>query len=779
MAATAHPDELYGLLPADLRLIDSEQGGPLRELLALIQREADLVRGSIEDSWDDRFIETCADWVIPYIGDLVSNRTLYDARRAGGQDTATAVMTDLQGAAPGGTLRPPVALDARSDVAKTISYRRRKGTPAMLEELARDVTGWPAHLVELFELCGWTQHREHVRPQGALPDLRAPERCDRIGGAFDEAVRCPDVRVVAQDEGRPELRGVAIFLWRIAALPLVDVPAPPVTGMPAWRRHASPLGADQPLFCHRRREEDEAARATELDVPAPIRPSLWHADLVRHAALPAPPLDHTELYGMFTGVRNVAAEPFGDASLFLLHDRAPVHAAEVVCRRLDPWPAARPTGLVIGVDVTNGRLALGTGFDETKAVDVLLHHGAAAELGGGTYDRRRWLVRERAGLQRLRVKADNTVDAGAPPPTHTSVADALTTWASLAFDREDCVIEILDSRTYDLPAAIALRNDRELVLEAADGERPLLRCEPGGLTVDVDAPPPGATERDGALTLSGVIVTGNVTVTGDLGLLRLLHATLVPGRGLVDGPNPGDAAQPAALLPSIEVAGTDGAGAVINRKLELQLAFSVCGPILAGDQCAGILALDSIVDGLEVDPAAGLAIGAAAPAVGPPLDLERSTVLGAARALRLSASETVIAGTAFAQRTQEGCVRFSYMGPDSRTPRRFRCQPDLVVRDALATALARDPTMSQADQDALKVEVRGGVVAQWHERRYGRPAYGQLRLSCPQGIRTGAQDGSEMGALCHVKQPQREANLRLRLDEYLPFGLDAGPVYLT
>ena len=63
--------------------------------------------------------------------------------------------------------------------------------------------------------------------------------------------------------------------------------------------------------------------------------------------------------------------------------------------------------------------------------------------------------------------------------------------------------------------------------------------------------------------------------------------------------------------------------------------------------------------------------------------------------------------------------------------------------------------------------------------RYGQPAFAQLRLSCPVEIRTGAEDGSEMGAFCHLKQPQRESNLRVRLKEYLPFGLDPAVVYVT
>ena len=36
-----------------------------------------------------------------------------------------------------------------------------------------------------------------------------------------------------------------------------------------------------------------------------------------------------------------------------------------------------------------------------------------------------------------------------------------------------------------------------------------------------------------------------------------------------------------------------------------------------------------------------------------------------------------------------------------------------------------------------------------------------------------------MGVFCTLKQPQREANLRIRLNEYLPVGLEAGIIYVT
>jgi hypothetical protein len=36
-----------------------------------------------------------------------------------------------------------------------------------------------------------------------------------------------------------------------------------------------------------------------------------------------------------------------------------------------------------------------------------------------------------------------------------------------------------------------------------------------------------------------------------------------------------------------------------------------------------------------------------------------------------------------------------------------------------------------------------------------------------------------MGVYHHLHQPQRETNLRVRLDEYLRFGLEAGISYAT
>ena len=261
---------------------------------------------------------------------------------------------------------------------------------------------------------------------------------------------------------------------------------------------------------------------------------------------------------------------------------------------------------------------------------------------------------------------------------------------------------------------------------------------------------------------------GHVHVTGDLGRLRLLHATLVPGRSLDEDGNP------ASTQPSI-VADAGPVATPLNAQLRVEIAFSISGAIFVPEYGAGIWVLDSIVDSAA---AAGQAIGSAA-VRGPALTTERSTFFGELWLRQLQMSECIATGRIDVSRTQEGCVRFSYVVPGSRTPRRYRCQPDLAAAAAVAKAVERNPALTPAQRAQIRASVETSLVPSFTSVRYGRPEYAQLRLSAPLEIRTGAEDGSEMGAFCNLKQPQRESNLRLRLQEYLPFGLEPGIIYAT
>src|SRR6516162_763425 len=128
-----YADKLWNLLPAVYRSQDTDAygtNGPLREMVNRIGAQAAILRRSVDRLWEDQSIETCDDWVIPYIADLL----------------ATNLVASLD------------ARGQRLDVANTIYYRRRKGTVALLEQLAADVTGYDACVIEFFRRLGRTRH---------------------------------------------------------------------------------------------------------------------------------------------------------------------------------------------------------------------------------------------------------------------------------------------------------------------------------------------------------------------------------------------------------------------------------------------------------------------------------------------------------------------------------------------------------------------------------------------------------------------------------------------
>ena len=107
------------------------------------------------------------------------------------------------------------------------------------------------------------------------------------------------------------------------------------------------------------------------------------------------------------------------------------------------------------------------------------------------------------------------------------------------------------------------------------------------------------------------------------------------------------------------------------------------------------------------------------------------------------------------------------MPPGSRTPRRYHCQPDLAL-DALREKLRRKPTADEAEGETERLRPRFDAV------RYGLPVYARLSDDCAEEIVRGADDESEMGAFHDAFLPQRRDNLRRRLDDYTPAGMETG-----
>jgi len=269
--------------------------------------------------------------------------------------------------------------------------------------------------------------------------------------------------------------------------------------------------------------------------------------------------------------------------------------------------------------------------------------------------------------------------------------------------------------------------------------------------------------------LNGLLIAGNAlrvanTAGNQLRRLRLRHCTLAP------------TSQPSLVVQIHDV--------------QVEIDHCILGAVQVADG-SQVKITNSIIDATSESAVAFSGIDAARETAGGALTIENSTIVGKVRTVELTLASNAIFVAALApsdtwtapvrsEKKQSGCVRFSYVPPGSLTPRRYRCQPDLEIATRIDVAeKAANGPISQAEANAIRADVLSWLAPSFSSLRHGAPDYAQLRSSCPAQIRTGASDESEMGAFHDLFQPQRETNLKVRLEEYLRFGLEAGSFYET
>jgi hypothetical protein len=218
-----------------------------------------------------------------------------------------------------------------------------------------------------------------------------------------------------------------------------------------------------------------------------------------------------------------------------------------------------------------------------------------------------------------------------------------------------------------------------------------------------------------------------------------------------------------------------------NVRARVRIEHSILGSIQVNESQVTadpipIQISDSILDATSDDrEALGAPARRTAHAV---LDIRRSTVFGIVEVHSIDLAEnSIFTGCLEAARRQLGCMRFCYVPPGCRTPRRYRCQPDLVEKPILELFARDDITDEEKNQRILMERLR--VRPQFNSVRYGTPAYSRLAETCAVEIKRGADDESEMGVFHDLFNPQRDANLRARLSEYTPAGTDAGIIYAS
>lgn len=718
-------DRLYNLLPVAYRQRDVEQGSPLQMLLRVIAEQANLVEDDIGHLYDNWFIETCDDWVVPYIGDLIGYRPV----RSAGEEADQAV-------APIDRI-----LTLRREVANTIGYRRRKGTLALLDELSLATAQWPARAVEFNRYLSVTQNLNHLRrARGHIADLRDVVDLDLLGGAFDTVSHTVDVRSPnsANSQGKYNIASVGLFVWRLRVYQATHTTACCADEAGDQCYTFSILGNDIPLYTNVVPHASTSTIPGGLDLPVPIR----------RRAFTEKTNDEWRASEKYYGSdKSIAIWVTGWAGLGA---NALIPRTKVIPADLSEWKYRPKTGYV-AVDPELGRIAFPPGQLPEGDVWTSYCYGFSSEIGGGTYSRPIVVSAMHPSIYLVGAGQD-----------FSKIRDAYNKW------REDkparAVIEISDSGVYEEELHIELGENQALEVRAAEGVRPVI------YVADWRASRPDAITVVGAagssLTLDGILVTGRgIEVKGKLDEFILRHCTLVPGWALHHDCNPRRGNEPSLAL----------GGAPTRVRIE----HSILGPIQVSVDPDGVDPMpfhisDCIIDAtnLEHDALSAPEHEHAYIAI----TIKRSTVLGRihAHAVML-AEDSIFMALVRVARRQLGCVRFCYVAPGSRSPRRFHCQPDLVDQTVREQARAERPTHEHVE--ALIRAERFRVEPRFISERYGGPNYCRLTVDCADEIKAGADDRSELGVFHDLYQPQREANLRTRLAEFTPAGMDAGIIF--
>jgi hypothetical protein len=772
MSPAAH--KIYDLLPAFHRMRDAEAGFPLRALLTLIGEQVDVVEADIDQQYSNWFIETCADWAVPYIGDLVGYRPVVAAGRASDADSPEAHLLNA-------------AITPRAEVANLLSFRRRKGTLALLELLGNAVADWPARAVEFYTLLGWTQHVGHVRMnRGRLADLRDSAALAQINGPFDRLAHSVDVRRInsKRSVGRYNIPSVGLFSWRLKSYSVTGTPAYCVEGEGTHCYTFSILGNDSPL--HRRAvpEDQPTHIAQEANLPVPISRRVIEQAVTRQQ------LEQCSLHeqcrraweqidSRHPTVTQVSDALYGSGKSIAIHapdwpeknSPQPVPAHLIVPANLSNWRHRAKRNQIL-LDPQSGRLVFPVRQTPRKGVYVDYLYGFSADIGGGEYhrplsqpaDSRLYNDKDAQGAACLLYpvsKLEWTKGA------FKSINSALERWRADQAKTKDggpkaAVIEIQDSGAYTEQIRIELEAGEYLQIRAADRTRPVIRL------LDYMADGPDAftvTGKAGSrLVLDGLLIAGRgIQISGpdrndaesygqgDLCDVTVRHSTLVPGWGLTCDCEPKRPGEPSITLS--------------DSNAHIIIAHSIIGAIhVTADEVQSDPVVVSVSDSiLDATSNERTAIGATnLPFAFAKVSFARCTIFGRVEAHAISIAEnTIFGGVIRVARRQLGCIRYCYVPQGSRIPRRNHCQPDGVIHK----------TGAHPEIEAMRVRPHFTSV------RYGDPAYAQLSRRCAPEITCGADDESEMGAFHNLYQPQREANLRARLTEFSPAGMDAAILF--
>jgi hypothetical protein len=832
-----YAERLWQLLPAVYRTADAGSSGgqgPLRELVNRIGPQIAVVRRSIDRLWADQSVETCDDWVIPYLGDLL--------------DTNLISNLDLSA--------------QRLDVANTIRYRRRKGTVEVLEELAHDVTAingmcWTAHVVEGFRRLARTRHGldpvagaaaspnaspaevasllqiEGLTgpltggPSGGFADLRSRHGAALAQTAFDESFHLADMRAGRGAVGHFGISKLLVFLWRLTSFGVLAGTPVAVAGCPG-QYVFDPTGRQIPLFLPQPPAADGFSGswtpAHEWQVPGPLTSSLETA-ITDTGASPPP-----------------GRPGYPDAGV------PPRYQLGEGWQATSIWPEA-------------GRFAAtAPAVSPPLPLTVDYHYGFSSMIGAGPYDR------SLLGAPPAVIRPETIVTGGRH--LDTALASAGTSGTVTIGDPA-----APDSATYTALADVGSSTDPivSMLVRAGPGMRPVLRPAVGtGPWVFTG----GGGEAE--LVLDGLTISGcDIVLRGSFRSVRITACTVDPGSAAAGTPPLATAADGQVLAPCRIFAEADPAPLPGNQGAIAELVIDHCilGPVRTryGGSVENLTISDSIIQGLPAtagaaynaadifdpallargllaaDPVAEALLSKMPAAVKPALqaylagsppspepDLPPVVLDGLnalvsgpslyqalSSAVSLSAATLALAGQAAvlgpaqlaglnralldecfpvalgvaALAVADAMTQLTRVTVLGRVAAHRLQASDSILGDFTAVDDVQDGGVRYSAYASGSVLPRRYASAEippgapiFTSASYGDPGYGQLLETADAAITggadrasisSGAENSSEMGAFCADLNPLREQGLLAKYAEYMPLGLTPVIIHVT
>ena len=397
----------------------------------------------------------------------------------------------------------------------------------------------------------------------------------------------------------------------------------------------------------------------------------------------------------------------------------------------------------IAIDPVLGRIAFPENALPPERVHVTYHYGFSAEMGGGEYGR--------AG----------TFTGGLAPVIKVPSQEAATIQAAL--DRlaaSGGVVEIENNDYYVETPVIKVAAGKTIELRAADERRPVLVLDGELVVVGGDS---------AEVTLNGLLISGGLVripsrrtaghEVNQVRKVRLRHCTLVPG------PSPAiEAVAPGSSPPPIEVPAQPARpGSSWNPRTPSSRSSSAssvgCAPMM-GPAYASLIAswMPRLKPKSHMQGLTGTRAGA-------PLEVQNSTIIGKVHTSMMTWPRTPSSSPAAGVRLRgsrpsapSDCSRAACAFPIY--PQALKCRGPITANRNMRKRRHACARCSPPCVTAMRAIASSARAVRWKSGK------------APMTRRRWAPFTTSI-------QPQREANLRARLDEYLRFGLEAGIFYAS